>query len=331
MRKLTIKPFILITLLLVSTSSMAKNFGPWPHQYFNGLLSCSTEGASCLPGEVSDLKNLKMEWLSLEQLRLERIERVSELARKKAEKVLMISNKELSTNDESLIGPLYMELGSKLLENIGERRIERARLLVSQSSPVFLKMIELEGKLTSLQNQAEEEQDLETKEALLLQKNEKYREWISGKSFRDPLDTLELFQKEFFPTVEKENFEKVLIDGMMDLRIELADHISFDECPASVKETLSKQLGGIQYSEFKRTSNDWDPVKDVSFLRFILDGNSLGGSLKVTCQKASTASEVGASYKKSHTLVVQYHLKSGRIDSKSNQVPTRKELLKVLK
>jgi hypothetical protein len=333
MKRTTVFKFILMTLILGNVTVKAETYGPWPHQYFKvgQRLSCITEADSCTVPRMDDLQSLKTDWLSQAQGRLERIERISELARLQAEKVLVIANEELSKNDQSPFGALYMEFGSKLLGNIGEQKIERAKLLVSQSSPMFLKIVELEGKLIGWQNQIEEQQDPELKEALELLRKEKYREWASAKGYTELLESMEVFQTEFFPKVENEDFEKNLVDGMMNLRVELSDHVSFIECPVKVERELAAKLGGIQFSKIHRKSGDWDPIQDKSFLSFIMTGKSLGEPLKIICDKASVLNRVKATLEKGHTLLVRYRVRKGDNGSDSFKTPSRSEIIQALK
>jgi len=325
--------FFLIALTLGAFSASAQDFGPWPHQYFKTgeRLSCVSETDSCTVVRMDDIQSLKNDWLSKERGRLERIERISELARLQAEKVLVIASTELNENDQSSFGSLYMEYGSKLLGNIGERKIERAKLLVSQSSPMFLKILELEGKLISWQNQIEEQEDADLREALILLKKEKYREWASSKDYIELLEAMATFQKEFFPKTEEGNFEENLIDGMMNLRVELSEHISFSECPLKVEKELSSSLGGIQFSKIHRKAGDWDPIKDKDFLNFIMGGNGLDEPLRIVCDKASVLGRVRASLEKGHTLLVRFKTRTENDGSDSFKLPSRAEIIESLK
>ena len=333
MEKLPLKSLFIVALSLASISSGAQSFGPWPHQYFEAgqRLSCFNEADPCNVARMDDIQALKTDWLNSEQGRLQRIERISELARLQAEKVLVVANTELSENDESAFGALYMEYGSKLLDNIGEKKIDRAKLLVSQSSPMFHKILELEGKLNSWQNQIDEQEDADLKEGLILLKKEKYKEWASNKEFAELLGTMEVFQKEFFPKQEDQNFEQNLIDGMMNLRVELSEHISFIDCPSKAKKQLSENLGGIQFSKIHRKSSDWDPIRDQNFLRFVMIGKGQGEPLTVKCAKAKVLGRVKASLEKGHTLLVKFRTKKEDDGSDSYKLPSRSDLIKALK
>ena len=332
MRKPIFK-FILMSLCLGSLNSMGETLGPWPHQYFKSgqRLSCLTEADSCTVPRMDDLQSLKTDWLGQEQARLQRVERISELARLQAEKILVVANEELAKNDQSSFGSLYMEFGSKLLDNIGERKIDRARLLVSQSSPMFLKIVELEGKLIGWQNQIEEQEDANLKEALVLLRKEKYREWATSKEYIELLDSMEVFQKEFFPKEEDVDFERNLVDGMMNLRVELSEHISFANCPNKVEKDIAAKFGAIQFSKIHRKSGDWDPIKDKSFLRFIMTGPSLEEPLRVVCEKASVLARVKASLEKGHKLIVRYRIKKEQNGVDSFKLPSRSDLIDSLK
>lgn len=318
--------------LLLPTLSWA-NFGPWPQSYFleGGLLSCP-EDKTCLAPRMDDVATLKNDWLENEGARLERVARLESLARQSAEKILEIGQNELTENEESSFGALYMDYGSRLLSNISDKKIEDTRLWVSQSSPMFLKIVELEAKLIEWQNQIDQQEDPDLKEGLVLLRNEKYKEWLVDEELQDVLKNMNIVQKEIFPKeAEGENSEDIIVDGLMNMEVSLGELVSFRDCPKKVESYVKDIFGEVQFSKAHRGKNDWDPVEDKKFIRFLLVGNGFGKPLRVTCDKGGFLSKVKVSYEKGHKLEIKYKTKSDDNGVTQYRMPSRQEILSLLK
>jgi hypothetical protein len=307
-------------------------FGPWPHSYFQegGLLSCS-ESKVCLAPRMDDVATLKNDWLTYEGERLERVARLEALARKSAEKILEIAQEELSQNEESLFGEIYMDYGSRLLSNISDKEIDDMRLWVSQSSPMFLKIIELEAKLIEWQNQIEQQEDPDLKEGLVLLRNEKYKEWLEAEDFQEIIKSMAKLQVEIFPKEESEGSEDLIVDGLMNLEVPLGDYITFKSCPKKVEGFVKDIVGEVQFSKAHRGNNDWDPVQDRKFIRFLLVGNGFGRPLRVVCDKGSFLAKVKATYEKGHTIEIKYKTKEDDNGVTIYRLPEKQEVLSLLK
>lgn len=321
------------TLALLFTYTAQAQFGPWPHSYFleDGLLSCDQEKACLAPG-MDDVATLKSDWLNHEQERLERVNRLEALARQSAEKILEIGQEELSKSEESRFGSLYMEYGSRLLTNISEKKIEDMRLWVSQSSPMFLKINELEAKLIEWQNQIDQQEDEDLKEGLILLRNEKYKEWLEEESLQSTLKTMQGIQAEIFPKgLSDVDLESSIVDGLMNLKVGLGELVSFDSCPQKVKTHMSELLGNVQFSKTHREKGDWDPIKDQKFIRFLLVGNGFGRPLRIECDKGGLLARVKVSYEKGHKLVIKYKTKSDNNGVTIYRLPSKQEILGLLK
>lgn len=317
--------------MVLSAKALA-SFGPWPHPYFldGGLLSCP-EDKECIAPRMDDISTLKSDWLNHEEVRLKRIDRLEVLARGAAEKILEIGQNEIVKNEESVFGQTYMDYGSRLLKNISEKEIESMRLWVSQSSPMYLKIIELESKLVEWQNQIDQQQDPDLKEGLILLRNEKYKEWLIGDT-QDVLEGMKEVQLEVFPKNDSEETrEDLIVDGLMNLSFSLGYYIDFQGCPKKVEDQVEQHLGKVQFSEGHRKSGDLDPVEDMKYIRFVLVGKGFGRPLTVKCDKAGFLSKIKASYEKNHTLEIKFKMKKDDNGVTRYRVPSRNEVLSVLK
>jgi hypothetical protein len=322
----------LFALLSLFTFSVCASFGPWPHPYFKegGLLSCSEERACLAPG-FDDIEALKSDWIVHEAIRLERINRLETLARASAEKILEIGQLELQENENSVFGQVYMDYGSRLLTNISEKEIESMRLWVSQSSPMFLKIRELEAKLTEWQNQIDAQEDPELRQGLILFRNEKYKEWLETSDFKDILTKMDELQKQAFPKKDDDdNDEGRTVDGLMNLSFDIATYLDFDNCPLKVEKKIGSVLGKVQFSQTHRKARELDPVKDQDYIRFILVGKDFGKPLKVLCDKGGVLARVKASYK-NHLLKIKYKTKNGRDGVTEYRLPSKSEILSEFK
>ena len=332
---MTLRQNILSLFIVLGTflaSSVQAQFGPWPHSYFQegGLLSCQAE-KPCLAPRMDDVATLKNDWLTYEGDRLERVARLEGLARKSAERILEIGQEELSQNEESLFGEIYMDYGSRLLSNISDKEIEDMRLWVSQSSPMFLKIIELEAKLIEWQNQIDQQEDPDLKEGLVLLRNEKYKEWLDIEEFQEILKSMEKLQREIFPKEEGGDSEELIVDSLMNLQVPLGDYISFKNCPKKVESFVKEIVGEVQFSKAHRGKNDWDPVEDQKFIRFLLVGNGFGRPLRVSCDKGSFLAKVKATYEKGHTIEIKYKTKEEDNGVTIYRLPKKQEVLSLLK
>lgn len=326
-------PLLSVCLYLALSAKAFANFGPWPHPYFleGGLLSCP-ENKECLAPRMDDVTTLKSDWISHEEVRLKRIERLEVLARGAAEKILEIGQSEIEKNEESIFGQTYMDYGSRLLTNISEKEIESMRLWVSQSSPMFLKISEIEAKLVEWQNQIDQQQDPDLKEGLILLRNEKYKEWLESDETQEVLLKMKEVQLEVFPKNDtEEGREDLIVDGLMNLSFNLAYYIDFQECPKKVEDEITKHLGAVQFSEGHRKAGDLDPVKDLNFIRFVLVGPGFGKPLRVKCDKAGFLAKMKVSYEKNHTLEVKFKMKKDGNGVTQYRVPSRSDIRSVLK
>ncbi len=321
----------LITFLSLLITSVSASFGPWPHPYFKdgGLLSC-TEGRSCVAPGFDDIEALKNDWVTHEGVRLERINRLETLARASAEKILEIAQVELQENENSVFGQIYMDYGSRLLTNIGEKEIESMRLWVSQSSPMFLKIRELEAKLIEWQNQIDAQEDPELHQGLILLRNEKYKEWLETNEFQEIITKMDELQKQVFPKKDDDSDEGRIVDGLMNLSFELGSYLDYESCPLKVEKKISSYLGKVQFSQTHRKAGELDPVKDQDYIRFIFVGKGFGQPLKVICDKGGLLSRVRAKYK-NHVLKIKYKTKNGRDSVTEYRLPKKSEVLSELK
>lgn len=330
---MTLKNLFFSLTALMSLAGQA-NFGPWPHSYFmkGGVLSCS-EGKPCFAPRMDDVATLKSDWDNHEEERLSRVVRLEDLARVAAEEILEIAQKELIEDEESSFGELYLEYGSRLLNNISKKKIESMRLWVSKASPMYLKIHELEGKLFEWKNQIDQQEDPDLKEGLELLRNEKYKEWLANEEFQETLSMMAKIQEEVFPKSSlSETVESDIVDGLMNLEVDLGELVTFKDCPKKVEDPVKGMLGKVQFSKTHREKLDWDPIKDKNFIRFILKGNGFGRSLTVRCDKAnSLLGKVKVSYDKGHQLKVDYRSKEDQDGITQYKIPTRSEILSALK
>lgn len=321
----------LATCLAFSTNIFA-GFGPWPHPYFleGGLLSCPEE-KECLAPRMDDVTTLKSDWLNYEEERLKRIDRLEVIARSSAEKILEIGQLEFQNNEDSLFGKIYAEYGSRLLTNISENEIESMRLWVSQSSPMYLKILELEAKLIEWQNQIDQQQDPDLKEGLILLRNEKYKEWVDG-DLQETLVRMKEIQLQVFPKDETgEASEDIIADGLMNLSLELSQYITFNSCPKKVEEKIGAYIGRVQFSQGHRKEGDLDPIADQKRIRFILVGSGFGKPLQVKCKKAGFLSKIKATYEKRHTIEVKYKTKSDSNGVTKYRLPSKSQITSLLR
>jgi hypothetical protein len=107
--------------------------------------------------------------------------------------------------------------------------------------------------------------------------------------------------------------------------------VNFKSCPKKVEDQVKVALGKIQFSKAHREKNDWDPIRDKTFIRFLLKGNGFGRSLGVTCAKATFLAKAKASYEKGHQLKIQYKSKLDQDGITQYKMPSRSEILKPLK
>lgn len=329
------KSFLTIGLLFVgmASGSAFASFGPWAHTYFQkgGLLSCSEE-KPCLAPRMDDIATLKSDWMAHEEIRLNRVNRLEVLAREAAEKILEIGQTEFQKDEDSVFAKTYMDYGSRLLTNIGDREIESMRLLVSQSSPMFLKIEELEAKLVEWQNQIDQQEDPDLKEGLTLLRNEKYKELLESEEMQNTLEQMESLQKQVFPKgTEEEGSESRIVDGLMNLSFDFSEFVTFSSCPKKIEEKVISYLGRVQFSEAHRKEGELDPVRNQNFIRFILVGKGFGGPLKVSCKKGSLLAKVKASYGGGHRLEIKYKTKNDSNGVTQYRVPSKSEVLGLLK
>ncbi|GEM_PF-4749207 len=324
---------LLISILAIIPLAGHANFGPWPHSYFlkGGVLSCS-DGSGCYAPRMDDIATLKADWETHEEERLARVVRLEGLARVSAEEILEVAQQELIEDEESSFGELYLEYGSRLLNNISKKKIESMRLWVSKASPMYQKIHELEGKLIEWQNQIDLQEEPDLKEGLELLRNEKYKEWLVNTEFQEILKTMGSIQEEVFPkSTTSETVENDIVDGLMNLEVDLGELVNFKNCPKKVEDNVKEALGKIQFSKAHREKNDWDPIRDKTFIRFLLKGNGFGRSLGVTCAKATFLAKAKASYEKGHQLKIQYKTKVDQDGITQYKMPSRSEMLKPLK
>lgn len=323
--------FVFILAILTSYGAFAQ-YGPWAHQYFSegGLLHCKEEAPCVAPGK-EDVDALKKDWEAVEAARLSRIEYLVSLANQASEKILELGQSALSENENSNFGQLYMEYGSELQKSASAIKLDSLRLWVSKESPMFLKVVELEGLLTEWQNQIDEQTDEDLKEGLELLRNEKYKEWLNNESLTSVLEEMKKIQLEYFPKEVTGESESTLIDGLMKLAIPMTDFMDVSQCSPGIQQHLKKSLGSLQFSKAHRGQNDWDPIKDKEFIHFLTDGSGFSRKLTVSCQKAKLLQKVKARYEKGHKLEIKYKVKSENNGTSTYSLPSRSEILGELK
>lgn len=323
--------FFLLTTLLMGQQALAE-FGPWAHLYFKegGLLHCK-EDVTCIAPGKEDVEALKKDWDSAETSRLKRIEHLGALANQASEKILELGQSALAENENSNFGNLYMEYGSQLQQSASTIKMDSLRLWVSKESPMYLKVIELEGLLTDWQNQIDEQEDQDVREGLELLRNEKYKEWLFSEELGNILNEMTKIQLEYFPKEVTGESETSLIDGLMKLAVPMTDFMDVSKCSPGIQARLKKDLGYLQFSNAHRKKGDWDPIKDQRFIRFLTDGGGFGKKLRLNCQKAKLLQKVRARYERNHELLIRYKVKSENNGESSYILPSRAEIVQELK
>lgn len=334
LKLLAILTFSCVTFQGHAQGSEGEDYGPWPHQYFKAgeRLSCY-EADPCVLPRMDDLEALKKDWVTYELSRIERLKRLQDLARQRAEKVLEVAQIELSENESSAFGNLYLGAGSKLLENLEDSQLKRTELWVSQSSPVVDKIVELESNLIEWQNQIDMQQDPDLKEGLQLLRKEKYREWFLSAETIEIFKSLGEIQLNYFPKQSaNDDVEQKLVESLLILKVPLIkDHIKMSGCPTKIEGHMEKVFGAVQFSEQHRVQGEWDPIKDKEFLKFILSGKYSGTPLTIKCRKGGFLSGPSVKYDSRHFLEINYKTKKGENGVTLYKVPPRQEILKTLK
>ncbi len=260
------KIIFLIVTSFVCASTIA-DFGVWPHSQFldKGAFYCQKKD-SCKVPNLSDVYALKDEWQRFEGRRIAHLEFLKGELRGHLDRALGVAQEELELYDHSFFGQVLMkaaEVAEKSVSDLYEGELD---LWVSNSSPFFLMLTELEILIN------------QSKSGKL--KVDQYRNWYLEQV--DKVLRLKAIQERYFPDRSSVDF----LVSLLNVEIPLAQGIEFKECSKALSSQFEKLLGsaplfGEGYS-FLESSDQIKPLFSSSLNK---------KQIQVVCQKGGSYSE----------------------------------------
>ena len=324
------KLLFLFNILFISLCLEASNYGPWPMQYFadGERFSCHEE-SPCIVPRLDDMEEMVKDFKELGSTRLERLQGLSTKASEKVQEVLGLSQNLQLERGENHLSRVFLAFGSELSTELENQRLERARLFVSESSPVLELVEGLQGLLIDFNQQIENQPDENLREGLKLLKKEKYKEFVMSPKFLETMNLLKLVKNEYFSELEGQ--EGLVLGKLLDKKVSLMEEFPKRDCNKKMRQYIEDMIGTIQVSNSLRASNEFDPVKDFKLLKFLLNGKR-NKSLRLRCRDFKRFGRIKATYDaKDHELTIKFKV---QMDSQGvNQLkgPSRQSILNTFK
>tara|TARA_R110002072_G_scaffold534_7_gene4187 strand:+ start:83949 stop:84953 length:1005 start_codon:yes stop_codon:yes gene_type:complete len=294
--------------ILATSNLMAAGFGPWPTKYFLGdaRFSC-VEESPCIAPRLDDLSELRSDFAKLAPSRLDHLQKLTDEINKESERFLVLAQKVNEQEGDNLFSNVYTEVGSAIKEISEKSAVEKAKLFVSESSPMLEQIANLENFIAEWDRKIEEQTDQSLKDGLKLLKKEKYKELYLSEDFQFILSEMKSVETGFFVELDDQQRSKQ-IKKILESVYDLSAHFEVDDkCPKFVKDYAVKSIGKLQVSAGMAKDSELDPFQDSSVVRMILNGKRSGNALKIYCKKSGFLSGVSPKYDdKDNELKMRY-------------------------
>ncbi len=303
------KTKIASTLIAVfATTSIAAGFGPWPTKYFDkgARFSCFEEDP-CVPPRLDDIAELRKDFAKLAPARLDHLQKLTDEINKESEKYLVLAQNVAEQEGDNLFSNVYYEIGSAIKEISEKSAVEKARLFVSESSPMLEQLANLENFIAEWNRKIDEQADENLKEGLKLLKKEKYKELNLSEVFQDTLGEMKNIEEGFFVELDDDERAKQ-IQKILESEYDMSVHFEIsDSCPKKVKEFAVQSVGKLQISTGMAKDGQLDAFEDSSLIKMILNGKRGNNTLSVRCKKSGFLSGTSPKYDdKDNELKIRY-------------------------
>jgi len=291
-----------LAFLLVSTYSIASDFGPLPAQSFgkNGNLSCHSK-EDCLVPSQRAVQKVAEDFLNYSTSRLESLSKIEAEIRAGIEVYQLHSEEVFSSTGNSELKS-FLEKGkrlySDLLDNMG---ISSARLLVGGQSPFLQELKQLSHSLSMA-----EAQIINAKSEIeLAQINKRSSEAYLAFRTKGRFESYKLIDqvKSLTDYYNESGSLSPWINNQLPLRLQ------FSDCPVKVRRIIKKLSPSLRFDKSSKPLQ-FDVFEEYAMTKMLVQNGRL---LNITCKQKSKGSLQAVLRPKKAEIELQYSvLSTGR-------------------